>query len=115
MVKKGAFLDFIRSSGRRWQIIVPIFVGVVILLISSAAFNPHEDNEAEEIEKICSTVEGVGKCSVMLAYAPDGETVVAVAVICDGGDSITVRHRLTELLSSFYGIGYHRISIEKSA
>lgn len=115
MSKKGSFYGFLFSSRRVWLILIPALVGVLLLLgTASLGSLPKEESGASEIEQLCSSIEGVGECRVMLSYAQDGRTVVAVAVVCDGGDSVTVRHRLTELLSSFYGIGYHRISIERS-
>ena len=49
----------------------------------------------------------------MVTYK-NGE-VYAVAVICRGADNPKVRERLTELITSMYGIGANRISIQKMA
>jgi hypothetical protein len=52
----------------------------------------------------------------MVYYGSDQkgeETVESVIVICDGADSSQVRLTLTEMLSSFFGIGANRIRIEK--
>lgn len=112
MDKKKGFFDYFLKSGVRWRVIILLLVGVGLILLSTVSFEADKKDEGCDVEELCSSVEGVGECRVMLLYGQDGKTVEAVAVVCDGGDSITVRHRLTELLSAFYGIGYHRISIE---
>lgn len=62
---------------------------------------------------MCSEIDGVGECRVMITYSEDGESVYAVAVLCDGGDSVAVRERITELMVSLFGIGSNRISVLK--
>lgn len=88
-------------------------VGALLLALPSVLPKSDDGGDINEIEELCSATYGVGECRVLLSYAEDGERVVAVAVVCEGADSIEVRQRLTELLSSFYGIGYNRISIER--
>ncbi|MBO7197060.1 MAG: hypothetical protein J6V80_07065, partial [Clostridia bacterium] len=65
--------------------------------------------------QMCSLIEGVGECRVMITYDPDSreERVYAVLVLCEGADSASVRERITSSLSSVYGIGSHRIEIQK--
>ncbi len=113
MVEKNGFLDWIIKKRRGGLIILAIALGVLLLLLPSVGSREREVEDISEIQQLCNAIEGVGECRVLLSFAEDGETVVAAAVICDGGDRVEVRHRLTELLSSFYGIGYNRISIEK--
>lgn len=113
MAKEKGFFDYLLHSPAKWRVLAAVLVGVFLIALSSASFTARDEREEYDIEEICSSIEGVGECRVILSYAADGETVASVAVICEGGDSLTVRHRLTELLSSFYGIGYHRVSIEK--
>ncbi len=122
MDKMQTIVDFIRGDrGRRWVLLLAV-VGILLLLVGGALSRGVgttvdkgvvEDDPARKIEELCEGIEGVGECRVALSYAADGRTVTSVAVVCEGGDSITVRHRLTEMLSSFYGIGYHRVSVEK--
>ncbi len=77
------------------------------------------ENETEKrIAELCSSVEGVGKCRVMVTFEKtDGKNeearVYSVAVLCEGADNITVRARLVGLISSLYGIGSNRVSVVK--
>ena len=60
-------------------------------------------------------MEGVGECRVMMTYYPDSneERVYAVLVLCEGAESPDVRERITSLCCSLYGIGSHRVEIQK--
>lgn len=114
--KKG-FIDWAFKNRRGAVIILALAVGILLLTLPSvkgSLSNGAEGaTEEKDIEALCAQIDGVGECSLLLSYGEDGRTVVAALVICDGGDSLEIRHRLTELLSSFYGIGYNRISIQK--
>lgn len=68
----------------------------------------------ERTEQLCSAVEGVGECDVMITYGEGGE-VYAVAVLCDGAERASVRRSITELASSLFGIGTNRISVLKKS
>ncbi len=98
-----------------------------LLLIAVLLINPkscsretaaEKSEEEERIEALCSAVEGVGECRVMVTYEKtDGreteKKVYSVAVICEGADSVAVRARLIDLIGSLYGIGSNRVSIVK--
>ena len=92
-------------------IIVLILLATVILVFPSASSTDKE--EAADLEtktaKLCSSVSGVGECRVMLTYR-DGE-VYAVAVVCRGAESASVRRDITELVTSLFGIGTNRVEI----
>ena len=61
---------------------------------------------------MCSLIDGVGECRVMITYYPDDESrVYAVLVLCDGAESVYVREKITSTLCSLYGIGAHRVKI----
>ena len=111
MGKNGGFLAWLRGDKRVFLLFAVAAVGVLLLALPSVISSAEKTGEVTDIETLCGAIDGVGECRVLLSL--DGETVVAVAVICEGGDRLDVRHRLTELLSSFYGIGYNRISIER--
>lgn len=122
MDKMQTIVNLLRGDRGRRLVLVFTAVGLLLLVLGGVISRGTTDTDgaataetdpAREIEEICKSVEGVGECRVILSYSADGRTVTSVAVVCEGGDSITVRHRLTEMLSSFYGIGYHRISVEK--
>ena len=65
-----------------------------------------------KVSQMCSSTDGVGNSRVMITYKEDGE-VYAVAVLCEGADSIAVREKITGLVCSLFGIGAHRVSILK--
>ena len=66
--------------------------------------------EEERVAEMCSLIEGVGECRVMMTYGGEGE-VYAVLVLCEGAESARVRGDLTSLICSLYGIGSHRVEI----
>ncbi len=109
---KNGFLEWLIKKRQGIILILLFVIGMLCILLPSFTLSSDGANEYG-IENLCESIEGVGECRVLLSFSEDGETVFAVAVICDGGDRVDVRHRLTELLSSFYGIGYNRISVEK--
>lgn len=92
-------------------------LGVLLILIGSNKTEVAEKaTSATEIgiEELCSMTEGVGECRVHITYREGGEeSVYAVAIICEGADSVAVRERLTSLICSLYGIGANRVEILK--
>lgn len=114
MTRENGFLHWITQKRRATAIIIAaVLLGLLLLLLPSLGTSGGADADSCDIEELCSSIDGVGECKILLSYSEDGEDVVAVAVICEGGDRLEIRHRLTELLSSLYGIGYNRISVEK--
>lgn len=111
-----AFFDFLLTNKKSGAWIVLILGGALIFLsFFFSGSEPHSEEpvgiEAELVE-LCSSVEGVGRCEVMITYTDSGE-VYAVAVLSEGADSVSVRAALTELISSLFGIGANRITILK--
>ena len=115
MGKNSGFLAWLRSDRRVILLFLVAALGLLLLVLPSflSSLSFGADDTATDIEAICSSVDGVGECRVLLSFGEDGGQVVAAIVICEGGDRLDVRHRLTELLSAFYGIGYNRICVEK--
>ena len=117
VLDKG-FLKHVTSGGYALKIAIALALGLILIFFGVRADN---DKGAEEvgieqrIASACSGVEGVGECEVFVYPSPSGteESVVSVIVICEGGDSVDVRYKLTEMLSSFLGIGANRIKVEK--
>ena len=81
----------------------------------------------DELEKLCSSIDGVGKCTVSISFSKGEETsykngklveskppkVLGVAVACRGAESVRVRQSLTELFTSLFDIPTNRIAILK--
>lgn len=110
-------------KGKRETVIILIALALGLLLLFAGRENSVTDPAKEEgleerIAAACSTVDGVGECLVYIYLSPDdsrdkADRVESVIVVCEGADSVDVRLRLTEMLSSFFGIGTNRIRIEK--
>ena len=96
------------------RILLTLGLGLVVLVLAGffAAQEGVAVEQRDELTEICSSVGGVGRCRVMTTTDSNGE-IVAVAILCDGAESVEVRDRLCKLISSLYGIGYNRISILK--
>ena len=112
------FWQFLSSNKRFATVAVALIFGVLLILIGSNSDALPEKSQitAEEgIAELCSMTDGVGECRVHLTYREDGgeERVYAVAIICEGADSVAVRERLTSLVCSLYGIGANRVEILK--
>ena len=113
-----SFFAFL-SKGGAVRLLPLLLAGILLFLLGSGMFTqsgaePTDTypSEEERLEAAVSAVEGVGRCRVMTSVGQDGEIVAAV-VLCDGADSPAVRLRLTELISSLYGIRSSRIAILK--
>ena len=110
----SSFRSFISSGGIAPKAALVLLIGVLLLAIGSFDFGGKKDIcEEEKLSEICSMTEGVGECRVVVTYAEDGESVYAVALICDGADSPSVRKRLTETVCTLYGIGANRVAVIK--
>lgn len=115
------FLEFLSSEGRALKLGGLMLLGLILILIGnlgtrSGDVTSQADQTAEErVAEMCSLMDGVGECRVMMTYSPDsdGGEVYAVLVLCDGADSVTVRERITSLFTSLYGIGAHRVEIQR--
>lgn len=107
--------SFLRRNGSFVKVGTVFLIGLFLIMFSGAfeSGEAHETTEAGELASLCSSVSGVGECEVMISYGESGD-VVAVAVICQGADSVGVRHTLIEMIGSLYGIGSNRISVVKS-
>lgn len=112
------FLTFLKGMLKGKTLIFMLAVVALVALVihaqSQAAVDEVEApvSEESELSELCSSVAGVGRCRVTVVLDSDG-SVSAVAVVCEGGDSLTVRARLTELITTLYGIGSNRVSIMK--
>lgn len=113
------FIKYLKEKRDVGKVVLVIALALILIFLGSGS-RKTEVSESEGIEEslasMCSSIRGVGECSVMVYYGSDQkgeETVESVIVICDGADSSQVRLTLTEMLSSFFGIGANRIRIEK--
>lgn len=112
----GEIREFLFGEGNRIWLVVLMLFGLILILIGNEqtgekiAVTQTEEMRATEM---CAMMDGVGDCRVMMTYRPDSDEVYAVLVLCDGAESVAVRERITSLFTSLYGIGSHRVEIEK--
>ncbi len=117
--------SFIKYLKTQDSVKIAIAIGVgILLLILGITFGTDERNDNDDMEarvsEICSSVDGVGECRVLIYYKQGSgynaeDTVESVLIVCEGGDSPEVRLKLSKILSSLFGIGTNRIRIEKTA
>ena len=96
-----------------------LLIGLSMIPADSA--DAERDEVEEKLKEMCSSLDGVGSCRVMVTYRvsekrygqSEERRVESVAVICKGADKVGVRAELTEMLSALFGIGTNRIHISK--
>ena len=107
---------------------IALLIGLGLLLIffgmgggDTADTSERVDTLETDITELCSSLEGVGQCRVLvtyeersLGYGKGTESVISgIAVVCEGGESVAVKQRVSSVLSSVFGIGANRIRVEK--
>lgn len=93
----------------------------------SVTLEKYKESLEKELEELCSSVKGVGKCRVMITFERGEENtykgsalieskpprVMGVSVVCRGAESDSVRREITDMLSALFDIGSNRISVLK--
>lgn len=120
---------------------VLILSSIGIMLLSFSAFGgagggeesaemtleEYKKEMESELEKLCASIDGVGKCRVTVTFLRGRENtykgsnlieskppkVLGVSIVCRGADSDTVRAELTELFCALFDIRSNRISVLK--
>ncbi len=144
-MKNEALFRVFKNMKGKWTLLLLLGAGLLLLLVGGTGGEVSAtgtDSEAyraaltEEVERLCSEVEGVGALRVLLTLEAGEHSVFAekdggyitsggkgllvevrpprvagVAVVCAGGGDPAVREALTELLSAALGIGSHKIKI----
>lgn len=116
--------EFIKKRKRLILICAALVLGIILIAASTApdaSSDTDTDAVEEKLEKMCTSLEGVGSCRVMVTYKQvekrygqsEVRIVESVAVVCKGADRAGVRRELTEMLSALFGIGTNRIHISK--
>ena len=114
------FLKYVKDKKNIAFIAIALALGLILIFLGSGTDSEVVEVGVEDkISALCSSIEGVGECEVILYYSENAsrgdERVESIIVICDGGDSVEVRSRLISMLSSFFGIGTNRIRVERRA
>lgn len=110
------FLTALRENGRLTLLLLLLLCGAALIVFGGRYVDGDGESESldDRVAELCSQIEGVGDCRVMLTITDAGE-VVSAAVLCEGGASVSVRASVTELISELFGIGSNRISVLKLA
>lgn len=111
-------MKYVRDKRNAAFIVIALAVGLALIFAGNESeVESVEINVEDRISAMCSSIEGVGECEVILYYSEsrDAERVESIIVICDGADSVEVKSRLISMLSSFFGIGTNRIRVERRA
>ena len=132
----SSFSSAFRKNKKTFLIIGMIILGLLFSLSFGTDGKSEDKTETleeykarmeNELEKLCSSIDGVGKCSVTLSFSKGAESsyksgkltetkppkILGVAVACRGADSPKVRQALTELFTSLFDIQTNRIAILK--
>ena len=107
---ENSFLSFLGKNKIAFLFILLLLIGILFFLLPSRESREETDDE-ERVSELCSSIVGVGECSVILNQS-EGR-VVSVAVLCEGGDSVEVISDVKALISSLYGIGYNKVTVLK--
>ena len=118
-------ISLIKGVGNKPKLITLFALGLALIIFGAvgglgerdAASDTLYTDEEARLAELCSSVEGVGRCRVMISYEKSGYrtdgAVVSVCIACEGAHSVAVRKRLTELVTALYGIGSNRIYIAR--
>ena len=127
--------QFFSKNKKATAALLLLTLGLALALIFSGgeksaekgSLEEYKSELEEELEKLCSSVSGVGKCKVTVSFSSGEESVykngklqetkppkiLGVAVACRGADSTKVRRELTELFTALYDIPSNRVAILK--
>ena len=111
-----SFISFIKKQDKSFVFLIIGALVLALLLIPTGSKKDEEPSlvdDASRLQELCSDIDGVGECRVMVTYK--GGEVYAVAVVCRGAENPKVRERLTDLITSVYGIGANRVTIQPMA
>ena len=124
-------ISFLTEKGRKYIILILLGMLILVLCIpTGTSQNRQEETEEategnleKQLEKILSTMEGVGDVEVMITVETSGDSLFAsknsmqkvsgVVVVAEGAGSATVNARISEVVKALFSIDVHKISIVK--
>ena len=108
-----SFFRYLKDKRNVALVTIALALGLLLIAVGSVGDGESvaEEGIEERLAAVCSGVEGVGECEVLVYRSSDGAEVLSVIVVCEGADSVEVRHRLTTLVASFFGIGTNRVVV----
>ena len=125
---------FFKERRKIALILILASLGLMLIAISSvsseqteesAGLSEYKEELEKSLEKLCAEVDGVGRCSVMVTFSRGEENtykgnqlteskpprVLGVSIVCDGGDSATVKAELTQMICALFDIGSNRVAV----
>ena len=120
LISGNAFLKHLKNKKEIVWVLLLLGLAVTLILFGSVGKSDAgtDDSYEARVADICNSIEGVGTCRVLIYYGEPAtryseKKVEGIVVVCEGAGSVDVRRRLTEALSSFFGIGSNRVIIER--
>ena len=113
-----------------------VVLGIIVMLLSllggedtasTEALSDYKKRLEDEIEELCSSVEGAGRCRVTVTFE-EGESfeyrgtavvgsappkVLGVTVVCEGGGSPEVCAGISRAMVALFDIGTNRVCVLK--
>lgn len=114
MMNIRGVIDYIKKDKRILVSVLLLLLGFALLIIGSLGDGEKTEvgkSEEEKIQALCKSVAGVGECYVTLNY--DGESIAGIIILCEGGDDISIKKRLSDILVTLYDIGYNRVKVDR--
>ena len=129
------YLQFLKKNKKMLAVLLALILLLSILSLS-ASNETDESNVGlseygamleDELEELCASIDGVGRCKVYLSFESGEENlykggvlietrpprVLGVSVVCEGGGKSFVQSELIDLFTSLFGIGANRVKISK--
>lgn len=127
-------LSFLKGKKKITLILILAALGLMLVALSSVGTSEvaesgelaeYKEELEKRLEKLCSEVDGVGKCTVMVTFSRGEENtykgsqlteskpprVLGVTVVCDGGDNSLVKARISQMLCALFDIGANRVAV----
>ena len=134
MTLLNKFIEAFKGKKKIALILLLVSLGLMLIAISSidsggevdsSDLSEYKEALEKRLEKLCSEVDGVGKCTVMVTFSRGEENtykgsqlteskppqVLGVTVVCDGGDRSEVKARLSQMLCALFDIGANRVAV----
>ena len=136
MIKDNKYISYMLKNKKKILLLLLVAAGVLIMLLSldsgedtaaTEALSDYKKRLENEMETLCSSIEGAGKCRVTVTFE-EGESfeyrgssvvgssppkVLGVTVVCEGGGSPDVRADISRAMVALFDIGANRVCVLK--
>ena len=109
------FLEYLKENKKLYLVIIVALVSLMLIFLGGSDVKEERAaTEEERAAKMCSMIDGVGECQVMMTFREEKtDSPYAVLVLCKNASLPSVREKITSLFTSLYGIGAHRVEIQE--